>query len=120
LLNAAFARIDEHDLPRLRGWLASLSERNSELRESYRRQGTRHELFFLVRTRESPLLVLISELADREEGAATFLRSNFPIDIEFKNLVLDISRFEPQVELLFDSAHHVEVAAGPKGPAETS
>jgi hypothetical protein len=106
VLNATFARVREEDLPRLRSWLASLAERREELRESYQRQGTRHELFFLVRTERAPLLVLISEIRDLEEGTASFLRSNLPIDVEFKSLVQEISRFDEGVELLYDSRDH--------------
>jgi hypothetical protein len=111
MLNTTIARVDEADVPRLREWLASLSSRRSELRESYRQQGTRHELFFLIRTRESPILVLISELADLEHGATSFLRSNLPIDVEFKTLVQEMSPQEADVELLYDSADHVDTAA---------
>jgi len=46
MLNATFARVSEEDLPRLRSWLAGLDARRDELAESYRREGTRHELFF--------------------------------------------------------------------------
>lgn len=111
MLNAVFARVEEDDLPRLRAWLGSLSERQDELRESYRRQGTRHELFFLVRTAQAPLLVLISEVRDLEQATTSFLRSNLPLDLEFKSLVQEISRFELGVELLYDSSEHVDVAA---------
>lgn len=111
MLNATFARVDEEDLPRLRAWLASLAERREELRESYRRQGTRHELFFLIRTAREPLLVLISELEDVERGTASFLRSDMPLDLEFKTLVQEISEFEEGVELLYDSASYVDPVA---------
>lgn len=108
MLNASFAAIDEADLPVIRAWLASLGERRDELRESYRRQGTRHELFFLVRA-PNPVLVLISELDDVEEGSDTFLRSRMPLDLEFKSLMQDVSDGEMMLaELLFDSATLVE------------
>jgi hypothetical protein len=111
MLMATFARVNEEDLPRLREWLGSLSERRAELRESYRQQQTRHELFFLIRTERSPLLILISEVADPEQASSSFLRSNLPIDVEFKNLVQDIARAEGAVELLYDSSDFLGVAA---------
>jgi len=108
LLNASFAAIQETDVPVIREWLASLAERRDELRESYRNQGTRHELFFLVRAPD-PVLVLISELDDVEQGSVTFLRSRLPLDLEFKSLVQTVSNGEMLVaELLFDSATLVE------------
>ena len=109
MLNATFARVEENDVPRLREWLESLSSRRDELLASYERQGTRHELFFLVRTQHSVLLVLISELNDLEQGTESFLHSDFPLDLEFKDLVQEISMFDTAVELLYDSSDHVAV-----------
>lgn len=104
MLNASFAAIEEKDVPVIRAWLASLAERREELRESYRQQGTRHELFFVVRAPD-PVLVLISELDDVEQGSVTFLGSRLPLDLEFKSLVQTVSNGEMLVgELLFDSA----------------
>jgi hypothetical protein len=104
MLNATFARVAEQDLPRLRAWLAELPERREELVESYRREGTRHELFFVIRARPSPIVVLITEVADLEHAVVSFLRSNQPLGLEFKSLVQDIAAAESDVELLFDSA----------------
>lgn len=111
MLYTTIARVDEEDVPRLRSWLAGLSSRRDELRESYRQQGTHHELFFLVRTRRSPLLVLVSEVDDAERAVRSFLRSELPIDVEFKAMFQEISSQEAEVELLYDSAEHVDIAA---------
>lgn len=111
MLHTTIARVDEEDLPRLRSWLASLSSRRGEIRESYRQEGTRHELFFLVRTRRMPILILISELDDVERATRTFLHSELPIDVEFKTLFQQISPEEAEVELLYDSASYVDIAS---------
>jgi hypothetical protein len=111
MLHTRIARVAESDVERLRGWLASLSSRRSELLESYRQQGTRHELFFLIRTRHGPILVLISELGDVERATDSFLHSNLPIDVEFKALVQEISPEDADVELLYDSSQVVDIAA---------
>ena len=103
MLNATFARVTARDLPRLQSWLASLDSRRDELAESYRREGTRHELFFVIRMHPDPLVVLISEVDDLEHAVVSFLRSNQPLDLEFKTLVMDIAESESDVELLFDS-----------------
>jgi len=110
MLQATIAQIDDDDVSKLRGWLASLSERRAELRESYRQHGTRHELFLLIRTRPRPILVLIAEVEDDAAAASSFLRSNLPIDVEFKRLVREISPDQADVELLYDSS--VWVGAG--------
>jgi hypothetical protein len=111
MLQTTFARIDEEDVPRLRSWLSLLSSRRDELRESYQQQGTRHELFFLVRIRRLPILLLIAEVDDTERATRSFLQSELPIDVEFKALFHEISPGEAEVELLYDSSNYVEVAA---------
>ncbi len=111
MLHTTIARVDERDLPRLRSWLADLSSRRTELRESYRQQGTRHELFFLVRSRRVPILVLVSEVDDVEHATGSFLHSKLPIDVEFKALFQEISPEEADVELLYDSTDYVDTAA---------
>ena len=110
MLHTTIAHVDEGDVPRLRSWLESLSSRREELRESYRLQGTRHELFFLIRTRGLPILVLISEVADVEQATNSFLRSNLPIDVEFKTLVQELAPEQAEIELLYNSATYVDVA----------
>jgi Family of unknown function (DUF6176) len=111
MLLTTIARVTEPDVPRLRAWLATLDSRRAELRESYQRGGTRHELFFLLRTRLSPVLVLISEVDDVEQATRSFLHSELPIDVEFKALFQEISPEEAEVELLYDSALYVGIAA---------
>ena len=64
----------------------------------------RHELFFLVQTRRAPILVLISEVEERDRATSTFLTSNLPIDVEFKSLIQEISLEEAEFELLYDSS----------------
>jgi hypothetical protein len=111
MLYTTIARVDEEEVPQLRSWLASLSSRGDELRESYRQQGTRHELFFLVRTRRMPILVLVSEVDNVEQASRSFLQSELPIDLEFKALFQQISPEEAEVELLYDSANYVDISA---------
>ena len=103
MLIARFARIDHRQLARLRRWLFSLDGRREELRDSYRRHQTRHELFFVVGQAPSLLLVLLSEVESIEQASASFLRSNLPIDVEFKSLVQEIANPELGVELVYDS-----------------
>jgi hypothetical protein len=110
MLHTTIARVEEEDVPRLRSWLAGLSSRLAELRGSYRQQGTRQELFLLVRTRRLPLLVIIAEVDDVEQASASFLRSQLPIDLEFKALYQEISPEEAEVELLYDSSDYLGTA----------
>lgn len=111
MLQATIARIDEEDVAELRRWLASLGSRRRELAESYRTHGTRHELFLLIRTSPRPILVLVAEVEDDAAATRSFLRSNLPIDVEFKALVQEISPETAEVELLYDSSVYFESAS---------
>ncbi len=107
MLQVTIGRVDEDDVPVLRGWLAKLDSRRDELRESYSTHGTHHELFLLVRTPTQLLLLLIAEVKDDEQATRSFLRSNLPIDVEFKSLVQKIGPEAAEVELLYDSSTYV-------------
>jgi 2-phosphoglycerate kinase len=112
MLYTRIAHLENDDVERLRSWLASLSARVDELRQSYRDEGTRHELFFLIRTRRRPILVLISEVEDVEQATRSFLASQLPIDVEFKSLIQESSLAEAEVELLYDSAAYLGTVVG--------
>jgi hypothetical protein len=109
VLQVKIARIDDDDVSELRTWLASLIARRDELRESYQTHGTRQELFLLIRTRLIPILVFVAEVENEERAAESFLRSNLPIDVEFKTLFQEISPEEAEVELLYDSLTYAGV-----------
>jgi hypothetical protein len=107
MLQLVAARIQEGQVDELREWLRSLEARRGELRESYERHGTRHELFLLVRVRGLPILVVIAEVEDGERAARSFLRSELPIDVEFKELFQQISPETGEIELLYDSSSYL-------------
>lgn len=104
MLQLMAARIEEAQVETLRSWIDSLQVRRTELRESYDRHGTRHELFLLVHLRRQPLLVIVAEVENDEHAARSFLRSNLPIDLEFKALFQEMSPQEAEIELLYDSS----------------
>lgn len=103
LIKMTFIRVSKEKVPRLRAWLDALATRRQELAESYRRQHTQHERFFLVDGEGTPLLVIASESWDLQAGATEFLGSGLGIDVEFKTLIQEIGVIDPDVELLFDS-----------------
>ena len=41
-----------------------------------------------------------------ERGTESFLRSELPLDVEFKTLFQDLEPEEAEVELIYDSATH--------------
>jgi hypothetical protein len=110
MLQLVAARIREEQAEELRAWLRSLAARRQELRESYERHGTRHELFLLARIRGLPILIVIAEVEDGERAARSFLRSELPIDLEFKELFQQISPEAGEIELLYDSSSYLGIA----------
>ncbi|MGI9556408.1 MAG: hypothetical protein ACR2N5_00540, partial [Solirubrobacterales bacterium] len=61
MLHVTFVRLPEAGVARLRAWLESLPARREELVESYRRQHTRQELFYLFEGKDDPILVIVSD-----------------------------------------------------------
>ncbi len=109
MLHVTFVRLPEAGVASLRAWLGSLDSRTDELAESYRRQHTRQELFYLIEGKDSPILVIVSDSSDLAEGAREFLNSGFPLDTEFKRLIQEAGTVDPSVELLYDSRSLVPV-----------
>ena len=107
MLHVTFVRISEEGASRLRSWLASLGSRRAELAESYRRQNTRHERFYLLPGEDGPTLVVVSESSNFDEGAREFLRSEHPIDREFKQIIQDGQGRELDAERVYDSRDFV-------------
>lgn len=104
MLNATFLRVREDGVARLRTWLDGLAARREELEATYHAEGTRHEQFFLLRDGEGPVLVLVTELRDRDTGGRTFLSSDMPLAVEFKRMIQDVTAGPPPFEIVYDSA----------------
>ncbi|MBW2713092.1 MAG: hypothetical protein JRC77_05010 [Deltaproteobacteria bacterium] len=108
MLNVTFVRIEQDDIKRLQRWLAELPERKSELEKSYLEQGTRQELFYVLQGKRGPILAMITELKDVESGIVSFLKSQHPLDIEFKELIQEISQGPATFKTLYDSVDCIE------------
>ncbi|MDX1649245.1 MAG: DUF6176 family protein [Myxococcota bacterium] len=104
MLNATFLRLREDAVPLLREWLDGLAVRSDELFATYDAEGTRHEQFFLLRDGVGPVLVLVTELHDRDSGSRTFLASDMPLAVEFKRIIQQVTDGPAPCELVFDSA----------------
>ena len=116
MLRVTFVRITKAKAPRLRAWLQSLNSRVEELAESYHRQYTTQELFYLVEAKDDLVLMIVSESTNLRVGAETFMTSDLAIDIEFKAFIQDIGVINPPVELIFDSTDLLPL---PEDPAES-
>ena len=92
---------------RLRQWFAELNARAVEVRETFRAEGVRHELAFIVSTSDGPILVWAAELDDPEAAASTFKRSKLPIDVEHSSVLRDCLGEKVNASALFDVALHI-------------
>lgn len=117
LIHMTFVRVAEPQVPRLRSWLEALGARRDELAESYRRQHTRQEHFYLLGGKDARILVIASETADLRAGAVEFLNSELAIDVEFKKLIQDIGVIAPDVELVYDSRDLLPATESPPSDA---
>ena len=108
MLKVTFVRLPEEGVEKLKDWLGSLDARREELAASYRRQHTRQELFYLMEGQRGPVLVIVSDSANLEEGAREFLNSEHAIDREFKQLIQEAGTIDPDVELVYDSLDFVQ------------
>lgn len=91
MLEVRFIHVRQDRIARLRQWMAELAERGDEVRESYRREGVRHEHAFLLECGEGALLVYVMEVADPERARAAFAGSRLPIDLEHKRVIEEVS-----------------------------
>lgn len=82
MLYASFARVRPDKLGKLQAWLAELMRRRAEVLESFRQEGTREELAYLLPDSQGFLLVYITDAADSDQANAAYETSSLPIDLE--------------------------------------
>ena len=72
---------------RLRAWLAELSSRADEVRQTFREETVRAEQAFIVAGVAGPLLIYVMEAEDFERGSKAFAGSRHTIDIEHREVM---------------------------------
>ena len=82
MLSVVFSRVRDDEVDRLRAWGRELMERTDEVRETFRREGVRHEKSHLIRTSEGWILIRSAEVDDMDAALAAFEASNLKIDSE--------------------------------------
>jgi hypothetical protein len=102
VLEVRFIRVRQDGVARLRQWMAELAERSDEVRETFRREGVRHERAFLLDHGGEALLVYAMESDDPERARAAFAQSTLPIDLEHKRVIEDVSAGAAPAEALAD------------------
>lgn len=72
---------------RLRDWLAELSWRSGELRDSLAAAGVRAEQAWVVPGESGSLLVYVSEAEDQVHAAKVYASSTLPLDLEHREVM---------------------------------
>jgi len=102
MLYASFYRVHPEQVQALRDWMKQLELRRAEALESYRQEGTRHELAYLIEGQAGPVLVYLAEVENPEKARAAFQRSQLPIDLEHREIMHSVVSGRAEVELLYD------------------
>lgn len=87
MIKLSILKVRPDRVERLRSWFAELTRRREEVLETFRREGTRHEIVRLLETGDGPVLIYAMEAADLERAAEAFRTSPLPIDREHRDVL---------------------------------
>ena len=87
MIHLTFYRVRPGELGRLQAWLTEVMHRADEVRETYRREGVRHERAYFLETSDGHVLVYTVECEDFDAAAEAFATSDIPIDLEHKAMM---------------------------------
>ena len=104
MLHLQFRKVKPECEGRLRAWFAELSTRAEEVRETMVAEGARHELAYILKTADGPVLVWAAELDDPDVASQTFAQSSHPIDIEHERVLSECLAGPIALEPSFDFA----------------
>ena len=102
MIKVAIRKLKPGQEDQLRTWMAELTRRSAEVRETFAQEGMRHEQAFLLDTADGCVLIYAMEAADHERAASAFRNSTLPIDVEHKRIMAQVLGDSANVELLFD------------------
>ena len=102
MLRVGFAPIRPDKESRLRGWMAELQSRASEVRESFVRETVRHEQVFIVEAKDGPLLVYVIEAEDHGTARTAYASSELAIDKEHQAVLDECLKERLRLEPVFD------------------
>lgn len=95
-------RLHDDQVERLREWMQQLSDRADEVRETFAREGVRHEQAHLLEISGAMLLIDAVESEDIDEAIRVFEASALPIDREHRETMAAVTAERLEMELLFD------------------
>jgi hypothetical protein len=102
MLRTGILRLHEDQVDRFPNWMGELNTRVAEVRETFEREGTRHEQVHLVETSHGPLVFHVMEVEDAEASLKAFEDSELPIDVEHKEMMRSTVAERLPAEILLD------------------
>ena len=95
-------RVHPDKVEQLKAWFAEGESRADEVRETFVREGVRHEAGYLLETSDGPLLVYAMELEDYDAALAEFLASEAPIDVQHKEIMPQLTNGQLELTTILD------------------
>lgn len=102
MIKLAMRKVKPGEEGRLREWMAQLNARRPEVLETFRQEGVRHELAYLIDGAGGPVLIYAMEEANHEQAAAAYARSTLPIDLEHRRIMGQVLGERVSSELLYE------------------
>lgn len=87
MIHVRFSRIHPDKVEQLKAWFAEVEARADEARETFVREGVRHEQGFLLETLDGPVLVYALECEDFAAAAEAFGASTAPLDVQHREIM---------------------------------
>ena len=102
MLKAAFVKVREDKVGRLRAWSEELQGRAEEVRDAFAAQSTNKERAYLVYGLETPLLVLVYDFDDPARAHEAFRSSTLAIDQDYKRVMDEVMDDALDAEVLYE------------------
>jgi hypothetical protein len=102
MIKVAIRKVKPDQENRLREWMAELTRRSIEVRQTFAQEGVRHEQAFILKTGEASVLIYAMEAADHERAAAAYRNSKLPVDQEHRRIMAQVLGEAANAELLFE------------------
>jgi len=102
VLRTHFLRVRPDKVDRLRWWLGELNRRRDEVRETFAQETVRHEMAFIVKGADGPILVYVTEAEDFDQARLAYQASTLPIDTEHRQVMKEVTDGAAPVEALYE------------------
>jgi uncharacterized protein DUF6176 len=102
MIEVAIFRVRAEEVERLRAWLAELTSRAVEVRETFANEGVTHERAYLLTTTDGPVLIYAMEAEDHQKARDAYQHSTLPIDQQHRQVMREVLAEPAGAELLYD------------------